>query len=559
MTITTLGAYIASSNTANPLSIGTDFTNSGSFTHSSGKVVFNTTTQTDLSYSAATSFYQFYATTPGKTLVFDKDYTTNVGDATGGALHLQGTNCTTNKVTIRSELTDTQFTLNVNTNVTDITVEYVDLKDSNLTGKSITASNSIDSLNNSVNWTINSGVCGGASSALLTAWSFQRKTFYDAGDSVYWRFSYSGSDIDISYNAQPWTSSWTEITSLAHDTNDFSVWDNDTYVFIAFRTTTPAIQVRRGTLNATSISWDTAYTALSGGGGYNYASISQDSAGYVWVAARHGVAGTPDNYYMQAVRSSSVDDPSSWGSLYDVSATSETSTNVYGVIVPLNTTSDMYLVFNRAGTNIEGCRWDNDHGGGARWENSSDQACPTNVDTVGTGQTGLDKNLSVTTDSEKDVHVLWVDNSSYIQSRKYDESTSAWAGTTYRVDNGAAVANSYATVSFDSGANNVYALYLRNSVIYYNSWGEDSSPTTTNEAEATNGTTNWTEGTSPTYLTSNYSDSGRIFAEWTSGSGSPFTLNWDYIIIPEKLLYLLGLGILIPLILRKKKSVHTSS
>jgi len=275
----------------------------------------------------------------------------------------------------------------------------------------------------------------------------------------------------------------------------------------------------------------------------------------LWAVAQY-TDGT--NYYMRAIRSDKASDVSpnsgdTWGgTVYDVSSTSNADDNVYGVVVPLNTTDDMYLVFNRAGSNVEGCRWDSNHGGGARWENSSDQTCDdgANVDTVGTGITGLANTLSATTDSEKDVHVIWADGSNYIQHNKYDESASSWGGAN-RVDNGVEVDNAYPTVSFDSDSetNEVYALYIRSNVIYYNKWGEDSTPTTGNEDEVPN----WTEGTTPTYLTSNYADSGRIFAEWTSGSASPYTLHWDYIIIPERIWMLLALGLIIPGLLRKRK------
>ncbi|MDO8658753.1 MAG: hypothetical protein Q7K55_08480, partial [Candidatus Levybacteria bacterium] len=65
--------------------------------------------------------------------------------------------------------------------------------------------------------------------------------------------------------------------------------------------------------------------------------------------------------------------------------------------------------------------------------------------------------------------------------------------------------------------------------------------------------TGWNTDATNRDLTSNYADPGRIFGIWTSGSGGSYTLNWNYIIIPEKLFYLLALGIFIPGLLRRKR------
>jgi hypothetical protein len=92
-------------------------------------------------------------------------------------------------------------------------------------------------------------------------------------------------------------------------------------------------------------------------------------------------------------------------------------------------------------------------------------------------------------------------------------------------------------------------LYIKDGsgAVYYNkysgSWGGETD-------------SGWDEGTSPTSLTPNYSSAGAVFAEWTSGAGSPYTVNWDYIVVPELLWLFLPFGFLLPLIvkLRKKRS-----
>ena len=64
-------------------------------------------------------------------------------------------------------------------------------------------------------------------------------------------------------------------------------------------------------------------------------------------------------------------------------------------------------------------------------------------------------------------------------------------------------------------------------------------------------TVNYT--TTLSQLTSNYSSSGRIFAEWTNGTSSPYTINWNYIIIPERLIFFLGMSVFFPLVVKRKR------
>jgi hypothetical protein len=179
--------------------------------------------------------------------------------------------------------------------------------------------------------------------------------------------------------------------------------------------------------------------------------------------------------------------------------------------------------------------------GPARWENSAGSDCTNgaNQDAIGTGKSGLSSNLSMSSDTSNNLHLAYIDGSDYVQYKKY--SSGAWDGSPTRLDTSAT--NTYVTVSVDTSNNDIYAIYLRSGTAYYKkysgSWGSETD-------------TGWTEGTSPTSLTSNYSGDGRIFAEWTSGSGSPYTVNWNYIIVPENILALVVLAPFLPRLFKKK-------
>ncbi len=102
-------------------------------------------------------------------------------------------------------------------------------------------------------------------------------------------------------------------------------------------------------------------------------------------------------------------------------------------------------------------------------------------------------------------------------------------------------------MSVDSDTDDVYVIWLRSGTAYYNkndgTWGGETN-------------TNWTEGTSPAYLNSNYQAGGSIFAQWVSGTSSPFDINWDTIIvIPEHLWLFFGLGPILPLLFKRKRRI----
>jgi hypothetical protein len=106
--------------------------------------------------------------------------------------------------------------------------------------------------------------------------------------------------------------------------------------------------------------------------------------------------------------------------------------------------------------------------------------------------------------------------------------------------------NTYTTISLDTSTGDLYSFWIRSNNIYYKKYTSSSSTWGVSPIL-------WKSGTNLTNLTSNYSGNGMIFAQWTSGSGSPYTVNWDILLIPEKIWLFMGLGIVVPWWLKRRK------
>ncbi|MEO0228250.1 MAG: hypothetical protein ABIL70_09410, partial [candidate division WOR-3 bacterium] len=138
--------------------IGGNFSNSGTFNHNSGTVIFDDNTKTT-TISGSTTFYNLTSTTPSKNIVFTAGTTQTI--ASGGTLTFNGQACDT-MINLSSSSSPNQWNINVQSGATT-SINYVDVSDSNATGQAITANNSFQTNDNNTNWTINAGVCGGIS------------------------------------------------------------------------------------------------------------------------------------------------------------------------------------------------------------------------------------------------------------------------------------------------------------------------------------------------------------------------------------------------------------
>ena len=318
------------------------------------------------------------------------------------------------------------------------------------------------------------------------------------------------------------------------------------------------IVVRRGELSTTSISWHaTSQVALNGSGAsdtYANAYVSLDSSNMVWVLARY-YNGT--NYVVNVVDSTAAGDSNwatlSWNTKSQLSD-NQTNANVYGNIVPLSS-QDMYATFV-ASTALEGCWWDDSAGS---WKDSGSLSCTSgNQDAIDTEVTGLTKNISTVADvTNYDVHIIFIDDAAtdQVSYKRWDSGTLAWDSSATLVADAADGNDAYSSLSYDSTGTDLYALWIDTSAsdIFYSSC---DIATECNLASEWAAETNWKSTGTNTYVTSNYDGAGRIFAEWTVGNASPYSIGWDIIIVPENLWLFVGLVPFLPLLLRKKRKKH---
>jgi hypothetical protein len=284
---------------------------------------------------------------------------------------------------VRSSGIGIQVTLDIDISAT-VTASHLDLQDINLTTKSVTASNSVNSGNNSANWTISPNGCIGTSTNQdTTGSSFQRKVIYDDQNSRYWSFNHDGDEIEVKYSSDEgstWTNpSTTASGRLPYDTNDFSVWwrsiSTVEYVVVAVADGS-GIKLRQGTLSGTDITWDADVSlAMDETGTYSRPYVSLDSANHIWVGATYNDG---SDYVYKTVVSAEVasTDPSTWTwttTPHQLSNT-QTSSNVYGTITALSS-EDMYATFV-VDTELLGCRWDDSD---TMWEDGTGASCTTVV------------------------------------------------------------------------------------------------------------------------------------------------------------------------------------
>jgi hypothetical protein len=365
-----------------------------------------------------------------------------------------------------------------------------------------------------------------ASSA--TGYSFQRKTFYDSTNNIYWQFAYDGTQIVSAYNTIPDSNSWTTSTPVSINTNDFSLWNDNNYVYMAYATNND-IMVMQGTLAPSSITWGAPYVAFNGTGSsdrYGYTYITTDSNNQLWVTSTY-YSGA--NYYIKAVQSINADDPSVWNTASTLSDATNTSPNNYATINSLGN-GNMYAVWIR-GTTIEGSLYSS-----GTWASVPDL--------IAAGSTGMNNNFSISSDTNNNLYLSYIDGTGLVQFQEY---TTSWSGAT-QVSSGSTT-NAYTSISVDTNNNNVYVLYIRTSstagTIYYNkysggSWAGETS-------------TGWKVDSTNTNLTTNFADSGKIYGEWTSGSGSPYTISWTDIIVPENTYLMIGFIPLVSYFIKRKK------
>jgi hypothetical protein len=232
--------------------------------------------------------------------------------------------------------------------------------------------------------------------------------------------------------------------------------------------------------------------------------------------------------------------PGGGDTIYTISDPTNSNSNVFGVIVP-QTSQNMYAAFTE-GTSLEGCVWVN---GSTAWQDSSGNSCASgaNYDSIATVTSGVSNNISAVADSSGNVHLAYIDSNDYTTYQEY--TSSAWQ-TAVTLDGNSG--NGYVSMSLNTSDNSLYAIWIRGNHIYYE---HGVAPFASGNWDVS--ATDWHSGTNLTNLTSDSSGSGIIFAEWTSGSSSPYTVNWDDVIVPENIYLMIGFVPLVSYFIKRKK------
>ncbi|MCC7290086.1 LamG domain-containing protein [bacterium] len=365
-------------NAPSSLSVARNFTGSSAFTPGSGTVTLSGAGGTTQTLSGNTTFYNLTANASSSRII---QFTASSTNTINNNLTLTGTNCDA-LMLLRSTSKGTVWNIDDNTGGTT-TVSNVDVQDSTATDQAVTATSSNNSGNNG-NWTIAASACeGGSTSITPVSYGFQRKTFFDDTNDVYWMLYHDGDEIEVRYSSDTGTTwnlpSTSSSAHLAYDTSDFSVWNktisSTEYIFLALKDGFD-IKVLVGTLSASNVTWDndidTVFDGTSSGDTFSYPYVSLDSSNYVWVGARY-YDGT--NYVYRTSDSNAIGstDLSSvgWNPFKQV-INNQTNSNVYGNIVPLASQA-MYLTV-AVGTALRGCIWDDSAND---WVDSNDVSCTT--------------------------------------------------------------------------------------------------------------------------------------------------------------------------------------
>src|SRR5437899_2381083 len=276
-------------------------------------------------------------------------------------------------------------------------------------------------------------------SGFIFNYNYQRKIFYDG--TYYWAFYGDGTNTVYTYSPDTYTWENTVINAFTTTGLDFvSVWYYDsgttkTVYAVADSTTGHTyVNVRKGTISGTTITWGTEATVTVSATSFanKPAFITRDSNGYLWIASKSQP--TSGNFNVAVVKSTNPDDVSAWGSLATIADTSSTTGSVYATILPLSG-GNMYAVWYQDGS-INGKKYTGSWG--------SQESVTTTANKVPSG----------VVDSSDNVHILYMDASGV----EYAKRTSSWGAPT-NLDS--AAGSTSPTITIDTSTQNLYAYWSR--------------------------------------------------------------------------------------------------
>ncbi len=116
--------------------------------------------------------------------------------------------------------------------------------------------------------------------------------------------------------------------------------------------------------------------------------------------------------------------------------------------------------------------------------------------------------------------------------------------------------DAYVTLSYDENTEDLYAVYIdtNNSYINYRQCDVTTDATDCSTVGNWQSEQNWKTTGTKTNITTNYGGPGEIFVLWTQGTGSPYTIDWDTIVVPEHLWLFFFPAPFLPLFLRRREA-----
>ncbi|MFQ5910494.1 MAG: hypothetical protein ACE5IJ_07210, partial [Thermoplasmata archaeon] len=283
-----------------------------------------------------------------------------------------------------------------------------------------------------------------SSSLSNTAFSSQRKLFYDG--SYYWSFYYNGTLGNISYEYSSDGSTWTNtpgyfpIESAQYTSIWYNSSDSMVYVIADNDTTSKNVSVAKGSISGSTISWGSPSTVEVSGldEDYKVGYITVNSSGYVWVAAT--TKNATSGYNINVTYTDSPGDITQWGTPQLMRSSDVSNEEIYPIVLPLNS-ADMYVIWYADGY-LEGRNCSS-----GTWQTVD------SIDTTGSGASN--KGPSAVVDSGN-IHMLYVNNSEYVNYSKY---TGSWSTSNLNsTDTGRSP-----TITLDTGSSYVYALWINSS------------------------------------------------------------------------------------------------
>lgn len=334
----------------------------------------------------------------------------------------------------------------------------------------------------------------------------QRRNFIAAGRE--WVFFYDGSDYVFRSRVIDPLGSWSSSATWAAGSDQgyqLSLWWDGTKIHTAYNRggDVTTIYYKSGTpQSGGTITADTEYTVASGGGNNkSYMTICLDSSNYPVLA--YSVVGS--SKFKPVYRIATATDGSSWGSETDLDSEHGSSHRLMPCVVPLSGNRDLLFIWeDRSDSKVNSRFYDGSTGLGSVTEIASYEInygyCPVMLD--------------------NDTCMCLI-NVATTDSKCYEWTEDSWDSGT-KIDDGVIAClckngnNAWAFVFDSSGTDTIYK------VEYNGSWQTPASFDTPS---------NW--ASDGAFNCCYEVQSSRIGVIWIEGSGSPYSITYEYIELQE--------------------------